>query len=327
MTDHPSAQGGPIQLGGRGRLFVLTFVALLLAVVAVIFLARSAPGRNAIVHPGALVGAAALAVIQLALTPVFSLLALLSLGRPAKYGPLLLITLVSASVKASAPLPAGIPVRAMLQKKICGIPYTVSAGAMLIETVVGYGCIVLAGLLAGWTWLRPVLLERFSFNPTPARLTVTVAIALVVCLAIVLISRHVRGRFGDRLREVLMLLRGTRPGPLAAMIGIIAVTFLLYLWNFSLILHALGAGVSPGPLFAAVTLSYLAGAISFIPMGLGVKDVSLVGLLVILGVSAAQSAAAAFLDRLIMTVPLLMGGVFAVHHLGRRVLERIPGEP
>jgi uncharacterized membrane protein YbhN (UPF0104 family) len=71
---------------------------------------------------------------------------------------------------------------------------------------------------------------------------------------------------------------------------------------------------------AALFLSRVAGVLSFIPMGLGVRDASLASLLLVMGISGTSAAAGAALDRVIMTIPYLVGGVLATHVLGKRFL-------
>ena len=56
-------------------------------------------------------------------------------------------------------------------------------------------------------------------------------------------------------------------------------------------------------------------------MWLGVRDVSLGSLLVLLGVPMEHAAAAAAFDRVLITVPILVGGVIATRILGGEITE------
>jgi uncharacterized protein (TIRG00374 family) len=68
----------------------------------------------------------------------------------------------------------------------------------------------------------------------------------------------------------------------------------------------------------AIVISYLAGAMSLLPLGLGVRDVALAVLLAHAGVSEAHAAAAALMLRTIRTVvPLVMGAVIVSFILPR----------
>jgi uncharacterized protein (TIRG00374 family) len=65
-------------------------------------------------------------------------------------------------------------------------------------------------------------------------------------------------------------------------------------------------------------VSSVGGALSLLPGGIGANEASVVGVLVVLGVSPPAAAAVALLQRLSLTVVPTMGGAIAYLALRRR---------
>ena len=145
---------------------------------------------------------------------------------------------------------------------------------------------------------------------------------MILTLGLVyLILQCMRGRLIVHIRKAVNLITHAKLAPLAGMVLIIIISYALFLFRFSIVLYSLGVSISPGPLFAAMIFAYLMGVISFVPMGLGVRDVSLASLLVMLGVPLEHAAAASAIDRVLITLPFLIGGVIATNVLGKDVLK------
>jgi uncharacterized protein (TIRG00374 family) len=91
------------------------------------------------------------------------------------------------------------------------------------------------------------------------------------------------------------------------------VTYIIDAATLWYILHLSGYSIDAIILAHAIVISYLAGAVSLLPLGLGVRDVALAVLLTQTGVSESHAAGAALILRTIRTsVPLAMGGVIAL---------------
>lgn len=306
----------------RLGLLVVTFV---VAAVALFLLRRlfssTSVHQGLVFAPWAIVVSLLAFLLQEMLNPLVAALALRSLGQSTQYWPQLLITLVSISANSTVPVPAGIPLRSFLQKRILHIPYTKSAGGILLETAVGYGTTTLAAVITTSIWLRVVIGDRFSILQQRQTIFVLVAGAtLIMALFVLLVARY-KKNWIQRTREAIFLVLGARILPLLGMVAVTVFSFGLALIRFGMILYAVDAQAPYGALMAALFLSRLAGVLSFIPMGLGTRDVSLVSLLVLIGVSTPQAVAAAAIDRVIIVAPYLVGGTVATHLLGRNLLN------
>lgn len=111
-----------------------------------------------------------------------------------------------------------------------------------------------------------------------------------------------RSRFSGLLRDLFEILLQSRrchaPHPLAAATGLSLVAWAAEAWAFHLILQWMGLEI---PLAFAVfvyAISMLAGALSFMPGGLGGAEAVMVGLLMWKGVGAPEAIAATMVIRL-----------------------------
>ena len=193
---------------------------------------------------------------------------------------------------------------------------------MLIETLVGYGIVTACALASGYLWFRVAFEQQLrDLGGSSIVLAALAGSLLAACVIwIVLVKRDkMRGSVMEAGRQAVR----ARIVPLVGMAVVVLAGMLLALTRFELILQAMGIEASYGPLLGALLISRLAGVVSLVPMGLGIRDVSLVSMLVMLGVSGPHAIAAAAIDRIIMTVPYLAGGVIATHLLGRQAVESI----
>lgn len=259
---------------------------------------------------------------QEALNPLFSCLALRSIGQVMSYRTQLLILLLSTSANSAVPFPAGIPIRTVLQKQLSQIPVAKSAGAMLIETLIGYGLVTACALVSGWLWFRAALDQQLRDWSGSLVVPVVIIGSLISLCAIGIALKRKRSLRTAVLEACVETFRA-RIAPLCSMVALVLATMLLALVRFDLILQAMGIETPYGPLLGALLISRLAGVISLVPMGLGIRDLSLVSMLVLLGVSGPHAVAAAAVDRIVMTIPYLVGGLLATHLLGKRVLESV----
>jgi len=277
-----------------------------------------------LVRPVFFVWALGVYLVQEGLNPVFAKLALHSIGSSTRYWPQLWITLFSTSANSTVPVPAGIPIRVFLQKKIVGVSYTKSSSGVLIETLVGYGATGVAAVVAAYIWLRPVWQEfRKQMDVYHHYLSwVLIAVFFVVVFVSFFIWQK-RLFFVKWLKEAGGVLVRARVLPLIGMLLIMLFSFGLALLRFLFLLWALDVQAGPGEVMAALLVSRIAGVLSFVPMGLGVRDASLSSFLVLAGVPLPQAIAAASLDRIVITLPYLVGGVVASRMLGRSILDGV----
>jgi len=87
-------------------------------------------------------------------------------------------------------------------------------------------------------------------------------------------------------------------------------------WFSHLLLLYFGTPVSPFTLLSIQSLSYLAGVVSLMPMGLGARDLSMAVLLGNVGVSADLATYVALIQRVIATGLSLLMGLISLQILG-----------
>lgn len=307
----------------RSGLFLLYLITLGAALVAIIFLRGSVASAESsfglLLYPWFLLLAFGTFLVQESLNPLFAALALSSVGQSTRYVPQLLITVFATSANSTVPVPAGIPIRAFLQKQLLNISYSKSASAILIEMAVGYGLTFLAAVFAGIIWFREVISTQ-SFLYQNTLLILLLALGLSVSLAFLSITCVKKHQLTKQLAEAKHQLLQAKLLHVFAMAAMMLVSYGLTFLRFEMILFSTNSQAPFGPLMAALLLSRMAGVLSFVPMGLGVRDASLVSLLVLSGLPGSFAAAAAAMDRVIMTLPYLVGSVIATHIIGKRFL-------
>ena len=241
-------------------------------------------------------------------------------------GQLYLVVTASTAANYSTPLKAGIPLRVYLYKRLLGISPATGSALLGLE-------IVLATLVPAVISLFALLLFLPEGGPVLASAVTAVVGGALATLAFVRSSSYDRviaplplpgvarravapdGDIVVALRRVPLMSLGTAAGIFAGMFALVGVRsfFAFQLFGGSMNVFEL-VGISA----AAFTL----GSLSLLPMGLGVRDATLVALFVQAGADRDVAIAVAALDRLLSTgVPFLLG-ILSAQVLGLRALGR-----
>jgi uncharacterized membrane protein YbhN (UPF0104 family) len=218
------------------------------------------------------------------------------------------VLFASHSFNYAGPLKLGIPVRLFLFKHILGIPY--AAGVATLMATTGLDIVVMITLaiaLIAWIYFSPLV-------------GLTMAAAIFACLIGPATLYHKLplarlkgpswiGRFFSELANLSPVT------VLHAVLISVAKTLLNAVAGW-LVLTGLGAVTGLAEFAFIYLASHLAGLLSLIPMGIGVKDVSAVELLSHLGVSPSIGIAFIAIDRLIWSLIPLIIGLLAGWQLG-----------
>ena len=245
-------------------------------------------------------------------------------GANRSLGQLYLVVTASTAANYSTPVKAGIPLRVYLYKRLLGISPATGTTLLGLE-------IVLATLVPAVISLFALLLFLPEGGPA-----VAAAIAAVVSGAIAALA-FVRSRFYDRAishlplpsiarrafapaGDIVMALRRVPLRSLGAAAGIFAAMFVLVGIRSFLAFRLLGGSMNVVELVGISAAAFTLGSLSLLPMGLGVRDATLVALFVQAGADRDVAIAVAALDRLLSTgVPLLLG-VLSAQILGLRAI-------
>jgi uncharacterized membrane protein YbhN (UPF0104 family) len=224
------------------------------------------------------------------------------------FRPLVSVLFASHSLNYLGPMKIGMPIRVFLLKRVMGVPY--SAGSVAVMVATGLDLSVLIALtLVLWSWLY--------LGPSAGLLAGSLSLALFVG---VLAGAQRLGAVLPAKPEWLRTLLGD-----VAKLSRLATTGALLLsvsralfnaWGSWLLLVGLGATIGLPEFTLAYFLSLLAGFLSFLPMGLGVRDASLVELLSRVGVPAPLGLTFVAVDRLIWSLLPLVIGIAAGWYLG-----------
>jgi uncharacterized protein (TIRG00374 family) len=219
------------------------------------------------------------------------------------------------------PASAGEAARALLLQRRHGVPYgpstaviaverlwaiwimALTAGAAALGTVIAAGPVVIA---VGWCAaaagvVAPMVATRAGLRPAGW------------------LARRIdpTAKRGGRRGRLAALLRSTDAhlatilSSLGVALSFLATTGVIFattagqLW---LVVGSLGDSISLLGAWAALGLATVAGVLSALPFGLGAADVVLAGLLVALGVPAADAGATTLLVRATVTLPLGLAG-------------------
>jgi len=248
-------------------------------------------------------------------------------GTGAKRSLAQLYLMVTASTAAnySTPLKAGIPLRVYLYKRLMGISPATGSALLGLE-------IILATLVPAAISLLALLLFLPEGGPVLAAAVAAVVGGAVAALAFIRsrsydraithlplpgIARRVAAPDGDivvALRRVPLTYLGSAAGIFAAMFALVGLRSFLAFQLF-------GGSMNVVELVGISAAAFTLGSLSFLPMGLGVRDATLVALFVQAGADRDVAIAVAALDRLLSTgVPLLLG-ILSAQILGLRTIR------
>jgi len=233
-------------------------------------------------------------------------------GVSRSVGQLYLAVTASTAANYSTPVKAGIPLRVYLYKRLLGISPATGSALVGLE-------ILLATLVPAVISLFALLLFLPDGGPAVAAAVAVGAGGAAAALA------FVRSRFYDRAIAPLPLPRIARralaPGgdivvalrrvplrSLGAATGIFAAMFVLVGVRSFCAFQLFGGSMNIVELVGISAAAFTLGSLSLLPMGLGVRDATLVALFVQAGADRDVAIAVAALDRLLSTgVPLVLG--------------------
>lgn len=236
--------------------------------------------------------------------------------------------LATSTVSLAGDPKLGVPARLFFYKFFAGVPFSIGAAQTAIESLLwlvmmGF-LITIPGPLAG-DYTLPLSLTAAGFV-CGGIAVIAVGPGLVDRLWLVgpLFRRM------SRLRSFILDVRSSiltiRPFSLALASVWFGATYIIDILTVSFLAQVLGASISWIAIGHAIVISYLIGAVSLLPLGLGVRDVTFVVLLQQAGLSAEQAATVALIHRIVRTaLPLACGAIVTPIAIGiKRRLSACP---
>jgi len=245
-------------------------------------------------------------------------------GANRSIGQLYLAVTASTAANYSTPLKAGIPLRVYLYKRLMGIGPATASALLGLE-------IILATLVPAAISFIALLIFLPGGGPAiGAAIVVSVGGAMAVLafvrsgsydraiarLPLPRIARRAVAPDGD----IVVALRGVPLRSLGAAAGIFAGMFVLVGVRSYCAFQLFGGSMNIVELVGISAAAFTLGSLSLLPMGLGVRDATLVALFVQAGADRDVAIAVAAFDRLLSTgVPLLLG-IVSAQILGLRAM-------
>jgi uncharacterized membrane protein YbhN (UPF0104 family) len=239
---------------------------------------------------------------------------------------LYLVVTASLAANYSTPVKAGIPLRVYLYKRFMGIGLPTGSALVGLEVLLGMlvpaviSIIVLALLLPEGDLAVPALVAAGAAVAVAAIAFVRSGSydGAVARLPLPRIARRVLAPDGD----IVAAVRAVPLWSLGAAAGIYAAMFVLVGVRSFYAFQLFGGSMNVMELVGISAAAFTLGSVSFLPMGLGVRDATLVALFIQAGADRDVAIAVAALDRLLSTgVPLLLG-VLSAQILGLRAVLR-----
>jgi uncharacterized membrane protein YbhN (UPF0104 family) len=239
-------------------------------------------------------------------------------------GQLYLVVTASLAANYSTPVKAGIPLRVYLYKRFMGIGLATGSALVGLEVLLGILVPAVIALFALLLFLPEGGLAVPAVVAAGAAVA-TAAIAFVRSgsydraiprLPLPPIARRVLAPDGD----IVAAVRGVPLSSLAAAACIYAAMFVLLGVRSFYAFQLFGGSMNVMQLVGISAAAFALGFLSFVPMGLGVRDATLVALFVQAGADRDVAIAVAALDRLLSTgVPFLLG-LLSAQILGLRAV-------
>ncbi len=242
---------------------------------------------------------------------------LAALGTPVPWRRNLLVYLAGFAFTVT-PGKAGEAVRSVYLRA-AGLPWSPGLAALGVERVLDLTAVVMLAALA---------LRVFADQALPAVLVVALVAGLLVWLTRPRVARGLlawlppRGRWAGLRAGALAILDQARlllaPRRLLGGLGLGILAWGAEAWGFYLLLHWLAVDVAPLHAMGIYAVSMLAGALSFLPGGLGGAEAAMVALLVAGGTAFGVAVLATVICRVVTLWFAVVLGLGAVFALGRR---------
>ncbi|GEM_PF-1633428 len=231
----------------------------------------------------------------------------------------------SMSINYFAPVNVGFPIRVYLYHQLMAIPIATGTALVTVETLIGafvstalaiMGIILLftqMDLIAPLAVIILLLVGLFGLMHIPLnRLTNYLTFLPFAGF----IKRAIN--FGEQVQN------GFRQLSLLAILGAISLNILMLLiqsWRLQLVLTLFGLHPPLMALLGVLTISIMAGNLSFMPMGLGARDISFTLLLGQLNVPPEAAISAAIIQRIFVPGWPFLLGLISINIMGLSGVE------
>lgn len=240
-----------------------------------------------------------------------------AVGVPTRLRNLVYVHFCSMAAHHSTPAKLGFPMAVYLMKRLDQVPYAAGAAAVMIELVMSTGISGIMGLVGSSFYFA-----QYRTRFLAALLGLTLAGAALLAGLYLLGKRDRPGRVWRFLIDVRRAFSGLSPGPFVVYTGMRIVIQILVGVNFLFISAYLGAEVSLWQAVTVTSSAFFFGALSLVPLGIGVREASVLIYLRHLGIPGEIGLSLVAVSRVLSTgVAFVLGMTFAAMLGLRRIKE------
>jgi uncharacterized protein (TIRG00374 family) len=247
------------------------------------------------------------------------------MGYAVSYNSLYWILTTSAFANESSPGPIGVPVRLFLFKRILGIPLSTSTANTTVESGVG---ILTSGVIAaiGFVHLFQSMILEFgsflllTFGAIILALAVFYTISNVKFQKSLLLSKYIH-RVIDFVYRIKLGIETVKPLTLLAFWMLLVVRIVIRVLVTYEVLIYFGHDLPPLVILYIQSITGLISIASMIPVGLGVKDISMLAFFSQVGIPGDLATLVVLSERMMWTVIPFFVGLVSANRLGMKWLD------
>jgi uncharacterized protein (TIRG00374 family) len=246
-------------------------------------------------------------------------------GSRPSLGTTFLIVTASLAANYATPVKLGIPLRVYLYRQKLGIPVSKGSALIAIETILGLLLPVIIALVGIATIFTAV---EYRIPLIALVLLIAIAITVIIVEPRKLLGWTRRLPFRSKMERFIQAISEFRFGLVSTHWASLLVTSALLILAYVnaavrllFISRGLGADASILHLFYAQRIAFVAGSLSMIPMGLGVRDASLTLLLIGMGIPRETCILVSIVERMFSTGWRLLLGFISISILGVRLSD------
>jgi uncharacterized membrane protein YbhN (UPF0104 family) len=232
---------------------------------------------------------------------------LAAMGLPTKTRNLVYVHFCSMAAHHSTPAKIGFPMAVYLLKRLDQVPYPAGAAAVMIELVVSTGISGVLGLM-GTSFYFEAYRGRFLYA-----LLVAVFVAAVLCAGLHRLGKRGRaGRVQRFLTDVRSAFSSLSVARILVYAGLGTGIQILGGVNFLLTTAFLGAEISLWQAVTVTSSAFFFGALSMIPLGLGVREAAVLVYFRHMGIAGEIGLSVVAVTRMLSTgIAFILGMTFA----------------
>jgi uncharacterized protein (TIRG00374 family) len=247
------------------------------------------------------------------------------MGYAVSYSSLYWVLTTSAFANETSPGPVGVPVRLLLCKKLFGIPFSASTANVAVESGLGIATGSVIAVI-GVLHLFQSMVSNFGVLLLIAMGGIALGWGLQHAASSKVHEKYFWGRYLSRLLDFV--------GKMKLSIQMVSWRTLLVFWlllvvriiirvlvTYAVLLY-FGYHLSPWVVLYIQSITSLIAMASMIPVGLGVKEISVVALLAQVGVPGDLATLVALAERVMWTLVPFAVGLVSINRLGTHWLNR-----